>query len=157
MQENEGMDEEITETPIRYEDIVTEEGEREVELSEIEASRTLAEAEEGTEHTTDLRTAMKLLLPKFSDKRLDDILQPIMVSRIFPDNLLDLNYLLNMIAFEELEEKGEEIDFVKIITGNQAGTSIGFKGQGRIDILEIAGVAHEEEMEKLAKELGMGG
>ncbi len=62
-----------------------------------------------------------------------------------------------MTAFERADAAGGDIDFASIVTGNQAATSIGYEGRGRIDILEIAGVAHEEEMEKLSKELGLGG
>ena len=156
MPNGEEINEEIDVNPLSYEGLVQEEPERDVNLDEIDVTRSLTEAEEETEHTTDLRAAMKHLLPKFKSPRMNALLQPIMVSRVFPDNLLDLNYLLNMNEFEEHEDDAD-FDFVGVVTGNQAGTSIGFKGQGRIDILEIAGVAHEEEMDKLAKELGMGG
>lgn len=75
-------------------------------------------------------------------------------TRIFPDNYLDLNYLQVMSMIEESEEE-EDVDFVGIVSAVQAATSIGYEGRGRFDILEIAGVAHEEEMEKLSKELGL--
>ncbi len=157
MQENEEMTADIAPEPTGYGDIVTEEPEREVDLGEIDEPKTLTEAEEETEHKTDLQAAMRALLPKFKNKRMNELLQSAMVSRIFPDNFLDKNYLLVMSLIEESEiDDNADIDVVGIISATQDGLSIGYKGQGRIDILEIAGVAHEEEIEKLAKELGMG-
>lgn len=128
--------------------------ERNVELDNLESSKTLTEAEEETEHKTDLQAAMKALLPRFPTKRMNDLLQPAMVSRIFPDNYLDKNFLLVMSLIEE-QEGSDDIDIVGIISIVQDATSIGYEGRGRVDILEIAGVAHEEEMEKLTKELGL--
>lgn len=157
MQENEEITADIAPEPTGYGDIVTEEPEREVDLGEIDEPKTLTEAEEETEHKTDLQAAMRALLPKFKNKRMNELLQSAMVSRIFPDNFLDKNYLLVMSLIEESEiDDNADIDVVGIISAIQDGLSIGYKGQGRIDILEIAGVAHEEEIEKLAKELGMG-
>jgi hypothetical protein len=139
----------------KYDDLVTEEKEREVDLGEYEVPKTLHEAEEETQQRTDIQAILRVLTPKFASKRMNDLLQPIMVSRVFPDNYLDLNYVLNMYEMEEHEDEGD-IDFVGIVTGNQAATSIGFEGRGIADRLEIAGVVHEEEMEKLTKELGLG-
>lgn len=128
--------------------------ERDVALDALEVGKTLTEAEEETEHKTDLQAAMKALLPRFKDKRTNDLLQSAMVSRIFPDNYLDKNFLLVMSLIEEQEEL-DDIDIMGIISTVQDATSIGYEGRGRVDILEIAGVAHEEEMEKLTKELGL--
>ena len=128
--------------------------ERESGLDDLEVSRTVSEAEEETEHKTDLQAAMGALLPRFKNKRMNDLLQPAMVSRIFPDNYLDKNFLLVMSTIEELEG-ADDIDIVGIISNVQDATSIGYEGRGRVDILEIAGVAHEEDMEKLTKELGL--
>lgn len=134
--------------------VVTETPEREIELEDLGDSVSLAEAEEETSHQSDLQAVLKYLHPKFKDKRMNDVLQPIMASRVFPDNHLDLNYLLTMYMIEE-HEGSPDIDFLGIVTGNQAGTSIGYEGRGRIEDLEVAGVAHEQEMEKLSKELGL--
>ena len=98
--------EEAVEEAPQYGDLVKEEPEREVDFDEYRPLKSLSEEEEETEHKTDLQAAMKALLPKFKG-RLNAILQPIMVSRIFPDNFLDLNYLLNMTAFEENEDDEE--------------------------------------------------
>lgn len=134
--------------------VITEEPEHELDLSEYRGGGTLAEAEAETPHQTDLQAVLKTLTPKFMMKRMNDLLGPVMVSRIFPDNYLDLNYLLVMSMIEE-QEGQDDIDVAAIITGVQVGTSIGYEGRGIADRLEIAGVAHEEEMEKLSKELGL--
>ena len=128
--------------------------ERDMALDELESPKTLTEAEEETEHKTDLQAAMKALLPRYKNKRMNELLQPAMVSRIFPDNYLDKNFLIVMSLIEE-QEGAEDIDIVGTISTVQNATSIGYEGRGRVDILEIAGVAHEEEMEKLTKELGL--
>ena len=78
-----------------------------------------------------------------------------MSSRVFPDNFLDLNYLLVMSQIEE-HEGDDDIDILAIIALTQVATSIGYEGRGRVEDLEVAGVAHEQEMEKLSKELGLG-
>lgn len=134
--------------------IITEEDELEMGLDDYEGGKTLTEAEEESPHQSDLQAVLKKLHPKFKNKRQDDLLQPIMSSRIFPDNHLDLNYFLSMYLIEECEGD-DDIDVLAIITGNQAGTSIAYEGRGRVEDLEVAGVAHEEEMEKLSKELGL--
>lgn len=132
----------------------TELPQREVDLDELELAKSMTESEEETEHKTDLQTAMKHLLPKYKTKRMNELLQPIMMSGIFPDNYLDLNYFLVMSMIEEGEGEAD-IDFSGIVTAAQVATSIGYERRGRIDILEVAGVAHEEEMQKLSKELGI--
>ncbi len=139
----------------QYEEIATEVPEREVDLEEYEGPKTLSEQEEETQQSTDLKAAMRYLIPQYKTPRLNELLQPVMVSRVFPDNYLDLNYLLVMTEIESLETEGGDVDFAGVVTAVQAATSIGYEGRCRIDILEVAGVAHEEEMEKLSKELGI--
>lgn len=134
--------------------ILTEEVEEDSGFEEGEGAKSLAEAEEEAPHQTDLQSVLKYLHPKFRDKRHNDLLQPIMASRIFPDNYLDLNYLLVMSMIEE-HEGDDDIDVVAIITNSQVATSIGYEGRGRIEDLEVAGVAHEEELERLSKDLGL--
>ena len=135
--------------------VVIEEAEQEFEMEDYEGGGTLAEAEEEAPHQSDLQAVLRYLHPKYKDKRLNELLQSAMSSRIFPDNFLDKNYLLVMSLIEELEGSGD-IDVVGIISMVQDGTSIGYEGRGRVEDLEVAGVAHEQEMEKLTKELGLG-
>jgi len=136
--------------------VVIEDPEQELDLGDYEVGgKTLSDVEEETPHQTDLQSAMRAIIPKFKDKRMDSLLQPVMVSRVFPDNYLDLNYLLVMAQIEE-HEGDDDIDILGIITGVQVATSKAYEGKHIIDILEIAGVAHEQEMENLSKELGLG-
>ncbi len=135
--------------------VVLEEPEQEIELEEYGEGQSLSEAEEGTLHLTDLQAVLKNLNPKYPSKRQNDLFLPITSSRVFPDNFLDLNYLLVMSQIEEQEDESD-IDILAIITMTQVATSIGYEGRGRVEALEVAGVAHEQEMEKLTKELGLG-
>lgn len=139
-----------------YEFPFINEPERKISLGSVEVSKAEAGSDdEDMVAKTDLQTAMKLLLPHYKNKRIDDILQPAMVSRIFPDNFMDKHFLITAFLIEEFDTKGEDVDVLSIISQVQDGLSVGYEGRGRIDLLEIAGVAHEEEMEKLSKELGL--
>ncbi len=135
--------------------VVMEEPEQEIDLEGYGGSGSLSEAEEETAHQTDLQAVLKYLHPKYKDPRLNELLQSAMSSRIFPDNFLDKNYLLVMSIIEESEGEND-IDILGIISMVQDATSIGYEGRGRVEDLEVAGVAHEQEMEKLSKELGLG-
>jgi hypothetical protein len=137
-----------------YQDLVTEEPLRNTDIDGVKTPKSLGEEEEDTVSRSDLKEAMHKLLPRFRDKRIDDLLQSAMVSRIFPDNYIDKHFLITASLIEE-QEPDDDIDVLGIISMVQDGLSIGYEGRGRIDILEIAGVAHEEEMEKLSKELGL--
>lgn len=148
--EEQGGDEGIIEEPVTI-----EEPEQELEFGEAGGLQTLAEAEEETPHETDLQAVLKYLHPRYKDKRLNELLQSAMSSRIFPDNFLDKNYLLVMSLIEE-HEGDDDIDIVGIISMVQDATSIGYEGRGRVEDLEVAGVAHEEELERMSKELGLG-
>ena len=134
--------------------VVLDEPEQELDL-EVGLGGSLSEAEEGTSHQTDLQAVLRNLNPKYPSKRQNDLFVPITSSRVFPDNFLDLNYLLVMSQIEECEGD-PDIDILSIITMTQVATSIGYEGRGRVEALEVAGVAHEQEMEKLSKELGLG-
>jgi len=133
---------------------IIDDSERETGMEDV--GKSLSESEDEALHQSDLQSVLKSLSPKFKNERMNELLQPVMVSRIFPDNYLDLNYLLVMSMIEELGEDSD-VDIVGIITGVQVGTSIGYEGRGIADRLEIAGVAQEQEMEKLSKELGLAG
>ncbi len=137
---------------LEYENLVNEELER--DIGDDGDIKTLTEAEEETEQKTDLQSAMTALLPRYKNKRINELLQSAMVSRIFPDNYIDKHFLITASLIEEYDPT-DDIDVVLIISQVQDGLSIGYEGRGRIDILEIAGVAHEEEMDKLTKELGL--
>jgi len=140
--------------PTQYKDLVTEEPMLDVDFNEFKQPKTLSEEEEETAPRSDLKEAMHRLLPKYKNKRIDNLMQSAMVSRIFPDNYIDKLFLITASVIEE-QDPEDDVDVVGIISMSQDGLSIGYEGRGRLDILEIAGVAHEEEMEKLSKEFGL--
>ncbi len=147
-------EEEKLEPSDEYQELIVEEPEQQLELEDAGA-QSLQEAEEEAPHQSDLQAVLKYLHPKYKDKRLNELLQSAMSSRIFPDNFLDKNYLIVMSLIEE-HEGDPDIDVVGLISMVQDGTSIGYEGRGRVEDLEVAGVAHEQEMEALSKELGLG-
>jgi len=57
-------------------------------------------------------------------------------------------------TLEEAEQETQQKTDIQAMV--QDALSIGFEGRGIVDRLEIAGVVHEEEMEKIAKDLGLG-
>ena len=153
MEEEEQLGDGEVEVP-KYEDLKTEESERPIDLEEEEISKTLSEQEEETEQISDLKVIAKYLHPQYKDKRLNELLQSAASSRIYTDNLLDKNFLLSMSYIEEHEGE-KDIDVVGYISMIQDALSRGIEGRQRIEDLELAGVVHEEEVEKLARDLGM--
>jgi hypothetical protein len=139
----------------KYEDLVTEESEREVEDDTANEPRTVTEAGEDTPQKSDIQAILQGLTPKFKYPRINDIAQSAMVSRIFPDNLLDKQKLAVLALLEEYDEDDSEVPVIDIIMNMQDAMSIGYEGRGIADRMEMAGVAHEEEMKKLADGLGL--
>ena len=102
--EGEINDELIDESP-KYDDLVLEEPERNVDIATLEVSKDEVGSDDGdTVKKTDFQAALAEITPKFKNKRMDDMLQPIIKSRVFADNYLDLNYLLTMSLIEEQED-----------------------------------------------------
>jgi len=144
----------LPEEPPKYEDLVVEEPERPVKLAEIEVSKDDAGDMDGDDVVTrtDLQAAMNAITPKFKSKRMNEILGPIMVSDVLTDQYLDYIYFVSMSLIEE-EEGNEDVDILGILTGVNVAISKAYQKRHVFDILEIAGVAHEEEMERLSKEI----
>jgi hypothetical protein len=141
------------ELPTSYEELVTEQPERPIDLAEMPKS--LSEMEEDTPNKTDLQAVLKTLTPVYKDAKLNDILQAYMVSRVFPDNMLDACKLTVLRRLQQCDSADPDVDVLGIILSVHSAFSIGYEGRGIVDRLEIAGVAHEQEMEKLSKELGL--
>ncbi len=137
------------------EPVVIEESERELGSEGDEVIQTLSEAEEETPHQTDLQAVLKYLHPQYKDRRFNELAQSAASSRVFPDNYWAKHRLLVTSLVEEYAEDNKDVDIVGIVSMMQDALSIGFEGRGRIEDLEVAGVAHEEELEKLSKELGI--
>lgn len=155
-QDNEEFDpEELADEVPEYEDLVTELPEREVDLAKYGATATVSEAEQETEMQSDIKYLARLLTPQYKDQILNDELQAVMVARIFPDNMLDSCKMTTLARFMEFDPDNNDFDPWRVILAVHNAHSIGYEGRGIIDRLELAGVAHEEEMEKLSKELGL--
>lgn len=140
--------------PTRYEDLVIEEDERPVALEGLSRVQSLSEAEEETQQISDIKMVLKYLHHQYPDKKLNNILQSAASSRIFPDNLLDKQFLITMSHIEQHAED-PDFDVVGIISMVQDAMSRGFEGRQRVEDLEIGGVIHEEDIDKLSKELGL--
>lgn len=136
-----------------YEDIVTEEPLREVDLVDY-VPKTLSEHEEETVQKTDIQAILRELVPKLPNKRMRDLLQPALVSRVFPDNYMDKHFLLSAALIEECDPEGD-VDVVGIISVVQDILSKAYEGRHIADLLELAGAAQEKELEKLSKDLGL--
>ncbi len=146
--------EEIEGKPPKYEDLLIEDEERPVDLENLPRAQSLSEAEDETQQVSDLKMVLKYLHPQYPDKKLNTKLQSAAASRIFADNLLDKQY---SIVAPYIEEHAEDPDFdlMGSISIIQDALSRGFEGRQRVEDLEIGGVIHEEEVEKLSKELGL--
>lgn len=133
-----------------------EEDELPVDLDDDEEyPRTIGEEMEESRQVTNVQAVLKSLTPRFPNRRVNELLQSAMVSRIFPDNFMDKHFLITAALIEEYDPF-DDPPVIEIISWVQDGLSIGYEGRGIGDRLEIAGAA-EEEMEKLSKQLGLGG
>lgn len=141
--------------PLKFEDVAVEEPAREVVGASAYSPQSVTEAEESTPSKSDIRAVVDALTPKFSNKRLNELLQPTMVSRIFPDNYIDKMRLLAIAMIEEMGPDPVKCDPILYISNVQDACSIAFEGRHIIDLLEVAGVVHEEEMQKIAKDTGL--
>jgi len=148
---DEQFEDDVNDVPAKYEDLVTEEPERDVDLKSLEV-KTVTESDEEAPHTTDLKAILNSLTPKYPDERMKNLLQNAPNSRIFPENLIDKNYLAVISLIEE-HDPTDDVDVAGIILGTQDILSIGFEGRGIIEKLKLAGIAHEAELEKISRSL----
>lgn len=139
-----------------YEDLVTEEAELEVSVEEANGmAKGVTESEEEAEMKSDFQAAVRRLFPKYKDEELNDVLQSAMVARTFPENLKDKAYAITL-SILEAQEGDPDMDVVGTISKVQDAVGIGYEGRGRIDVIEMAGAAKEEELEKISSQLGLG-
>src|SRR4030042_2432889 len=114
------------EEPIKYEDMVTEEPEREVDIDEYEAPKTVSETRDEAPQKSDIQAILHAISPKSKYTRINDLVQPAMVSRIFPDNMLDKQKLAVLGIEEEYAEDDADIQVMDIIMNVQDIMSIGY-------------------------------
>jgi hypothetical protein len=140
---------------LKYEDMVEEKPERVVTLEDYKpATKTVSEEEEEGDNQSDIKAILRILRPKFANKRINEYCRSAMDTRIPPDNLIDKHHL---ICLAIMEEQCNDVNFspVEIITLAQDALLIGFEGRGIGDMLELAGVVKQNELDHLSRELGM--
>lgn len=139
-----------------YDDLVTEEEELlgEVDAGEYGGAPTATEEIEGGGNQSDIKAILTQLRPKYKDPRLQELSESITVSRIYDDNFRAKHALLVLDYIEENQDNSD-IDVVFIMSAIQDIESRAYRGMERIELLELGGIAREEEMEQIAKQLGM--
>ena len=150
-EKDQGNEEEI----LDYEEMKQVFPEREIKLEEVAPTdKTLSEEEDEAASISDIQAILKSIRIKFKNKRLDDLLQPAMKSRIPPEVMMDKHFL---IASSTIEEQCYNVDFdpVGIISQTQDGLMVGLNGMGIADLLELALGANNQELDKLQKGLGL--
>ena len=132
-----------------YSEMVTTLPEREVFLDaeDVTMGKSATEIEEEGGQQSDLKATLAALTPKSRYQRVNDICQSAMVSRIFPDNLLDKQKLIVLSLLQEYDETAIP-PFIDLMMNTQDMLSIGFNGMGIVERLELYGVAREEDLEK---------
>ena len=122
-----------------------------VPTSNVGGHKTMKEQIEESPNLSDMQTADRRLFPDMKRAHLNRM----QVSRIFPDvyNPLFRINVKDAIKSDMLKTLEEQQTVAEIITDVNTSASIAIDGEGRIDELGLAGVAHDE---KLATEAGKG-
>ncbi len=107
--------------------------------------KTLTERIEESPNLSDMQTADRRLFPDMKRPHLNRLL----VSRVFPDvyNPLFRINVKDAIKSDMSKPLAEQQTVGEIITDINTAMSIPIDGEGRIDELGLAGVAHDEKLE----------
>ena len=98
---------------------------------------------------SDMQTADKRLFPDLGYNHLNNI----QVSRVFPDVY---NPISRILVKDLIRNSDSDMRVAEAIATVNTSVSIGIDGEGRIDELGLAGVSHEENLEKeKTKNLGL--
>jgi hypothetical protein len=110
--------------------------------------KSLRESMEDNPNLTDMQSALRVLLPKTGRAWLDNI----QVSRVFPDSY---NPMFNIFVKGLIQEsdKDDEVTVPQAIAMVHTAMSNGIDGEGRIEIVALAGVTQQQEMQKEANGL----
>lgn len=141
---------------IDYRDLVVETPPRPEEDGESggnDPSSSMSNALDGVSHKTSIQTIIDSLTPRCKDRRVDELMQPVMVSRVQPDNVLDRCKVTVFGRFYESEDR-DNFDFLSTMSNVHDAVMIGFQGRGIADRLEAAGAQREEEIKELSQKLG---
>ena len=121
--------------------------ERKINLDKVQTTKEDAGGEDDEASVrTDLQAGIKTITPKFSNKRLNEILQPIMLSDIPSEQYMDYVNMLSVMFMEESYDNSG-VDFMSILTAVNVAVSLGHQKKHVIDVLEMFGAAREDEME----------
>lgn len=153
-------EEEINEEPLDYDKMATEDIERyEVEVGGDSGGSygggSLSESIDSGGNKSDIQAILSHLRPKYDDERLQEYAKSVTVSRVYDEAFNDKHYLLVMSYIEEHQDD-PDIDITMAMSGVQDMLTRAHRGMERIELLELAGIAREEEMNELAKQLGVG-
>lgn len=154
-EDNEEQEQKQELPPPTYEQLVTEEPEREVELEEYDTPKTVSDAMAESGNQSDLKAVLQSLTPTSKNERLNEFGKSAMVTRTYPDNVIDKQKCIVLDIIESAEEDDADVDIMGAIMYAQDVCLIGLQGKGIADRIEIAGAAHEQDMEKLSKDLGI--
>ena len=128
-----------------FDSMATEEPDREAELEEPEEEivegfgkyKSAEESEKDNPNDTDLITTFKRLFPSLVWKDINQILQLLMVARIFPDTYIPKKYLTVL----SIKRNHPEISVMDIENMVDTAMSIGFNGKSRVEIVLVQGSA----------------
>ena len=116
--------------------------EREISLEEDsggDGHRTLKERIEESPNLTDMQTADRRMFPDLGSPYLNYV----QVSRIFPDVY---NPMFRIMVKDIIKNTNSDVSVAEAIAKVNTACSIAIDGEGRIDVLGLAGVAHAEKM-----------
>jgi hypothetical protein len=163
-EESDELDEDEELADELYPVLVTEEPERHVDVGH-DGHKSLSEAETEGGNQSDLVNILKRLLPSFSDYEIDelDLLgRAIMVSNVSPDMFMEAMHLtvdsiVEAHAYDGIMNTKKPIDVMMVINVIFGIYSPALQGKVRVELVELAGSAKDnEELEKVSKGLGFG-
>ena len=100
-----------------------------------------AETEGTSPNDSDLQTTYKALLPKLKQTDINELMQLLMVSRIFPDTYLNKKFLTVM----SLKRRHPEIPIMDLENYVDSAMSIGYMGKARLEIVVVQGRAGQPD------------
>ena len=152
MAEEDSAQERQIESEALYKEMAVKEDELEIVLDdEKEGVKSLSQKIEETPNLSDMQTASLKLFP---DDLGDLVANKVMIGRIAPDAFLPLLHMMTKADIAKADPS-KPINVEQCLLSNYILLSVGLDGKGRIDELELAGAARdEEESDKLSKLLG---
>ena len=107
----------------------------------INFGQSAAETEGTSPNDSDLQTTYKALLPKLKQTDINELMQLLMVSRIFPDTYLNKKFLTVM----SLKRRHPEIPIMDLENYVDSAMSIGYMGKARLEIVVVQGRAGQPD------------